>query len=232
VLCENGRLNELPAVITDFATLMRAHRKEIEVTITSAESLDSEDLGSIKDALGNLKKSVSPLCPYQHLPRTRTRPQSQGVCLGSSSHGISACIWGRIAWVFRVPVSGFRSRVAGCLGMLAVAGLRVCVMARRHAAMHAVSITGACWHTGHCWRSLACLLAVCCLLALRACRCVLRCLCFVVWAAGWQDESFIISEKVDPALLGGVIVQLGDKYVDLSTIRRIREIERILAEPV
>jgi len=97
VLCENGRLNELPAVITDFATLMRAHRKEIEVTITSAESLDSEDLGSIKDALGNLKKSVSPLCPYQHLPRTRTRPQSQGVCLGSSSHGISACIWGRIA---------------------------------------------------------------------------------------------------------------------------------------
>jgi len=103
VLCENGRLNELPAVITDFATLMRAHRKEIEVTITSAESLDSEDLGSIKDALGNLKKS---------------------------------------------------------------------------------------------------------------------------------DESFIISEKVDPALLGGVIVQLGDKYVDLSTIRRIREIERILAEPV
>ena len=49
---------------------------------------------------------------------------------------------------------------------------------------------------------------------------------------GVQGESFIISEKVDPALLGGVIVQLGDKYVDLSTIKRIREIERLLQEPV
>ena len=47
-----------------------------------------------------------------------------------------------------------------------------------------------------------------------------------------EGESFIISEKVDSSLLGGVIVQLGDKYVDLSTIKRIREIERILQEPV
>jgi F-type H+-transporting ATPase subunit O len=54
----------------------------------------------------------------------------------------------------------------------------------------------------------------------------------VLASTGLQGESFIISEKVDPALLGGVIVQLGDKYVDLSTIKRIREIERILQEPV
>ena len=45
-------------------------------------------------------------------------------------------------------------------------------------------------------------------------------------------ESFIISEKVDSSILGGIIVQMGDKYVDLSTIKRIREIERILQEPV
>jgi len=103
VLCENGRLNEITNVIKDFSTLMRAHRKEIEVTITSAEALDSEDLTMVKDALTNFKQA---------------------------------------------------------------------------------------------------------------------------------GESFIISEKVDPALLGGVIVQLGDKYVDLSTIKRIREIERLLQEPV
>ena len=45
-------------------------------------------------------------------------------------------------------------------------------------------------------------------------------------------ESFIISEKVDSSILGGIIVQMGDKYVYLSTIKRIREIERILQEPV
>ena len=103
VLCENGRLDEMPAVIADYSALMRAHRKEIEVTITSAEALDAEDLSMVKDALTNFKK---------------------------------------------------------------------------------------------------------------------------------EGESFIISEKVDSSLLGGVIVQLGDKYVDLSTIKRIREIERILQEPV
>eukprot|EP00802_Teleaulax_amphioxeia_P025894 Tamp_26835.p1 GENE.Tamp_26835~~Tamp_26835.p1 ORF type:complete len:192 (-),score=72.30 Tamp_26835:162-737(-) len=103
VLCENGRLNEITNVIKDYSALMRAHRKEIEVTITSAEQLDAEDMTEIKDALGNLKQS---------------------------------------------------------------------------------------------------------------------------------GESFIISEKVDSSLLGGIIVQMGDKYVDLSTIKRIREIERLLQEPV
>jgi F0F1-type ATP synthase delta subunit len=37
---------------------------------------------------------------------------------------------------------------------------------------------------------------------------------------------------VDKTLLGGMIVQVGDKYVDLSIIKRIREIERILTQPV
>ena len=56
VLCENGRLDEMPAVIADYSALMRAHRKEIEVTITSAEALDAEDLSMVKDALTNFKK--------------------------------------------------------------------------------------------------------------------------------------------------------------------------------
>jgi len=47
-----------------------------------------------------------------------------------------------------------------------------------------------------------------------------------------QGESFIISEKVNSALLGGFAVQLGDKYVDLSTLKRIRDIERLLQEPL
>eukprot|EP00277_Geminigera_cryophila_P014483 CAMPEP_0179442182 /NCGR_PEP_ID=MMETSP0799-20121207/25673_1 /TAXON_ID=46947 /ORGANISM="Geminigera cryophila, Strain CCMP2564" /LENGTH=204 /DNA_ID=CAMNT_0021227059 /DNA_START=391 /DNA_END=1005 /DNA_ORIENTATION=+ len=103
VLCENGRLNMITEVIKDFSTLMRAHRKQIVVTITSAIKLDVEDMSLVTDALANFKK---------------------------------------------------------------------------------------------------------------------------------EGESFVISEKVNPALLGGFAVQLGDKYVDLSTLKRIREIERLLQEPV
>ena len=68
-----------------------------------------------------------------------------------------------------------------------------------------------------------------CRTQLGAVSCDVVCLCVCVFV---QGETFIISEEVDSSILGGVIVQLGDKYVDLSTIKRIREIERILQEPV
>jgi hypothetical protein len=34
----------------------------MQVTITSAEPLDAEDLGMVKEALGNLKEAVRPCC--------------------------------------------------------------------------------------------------------------------------------------------------------------------------
>jgi len=37
VLAEGGRLNKLPGIVSSFETIMRAHRNELQVEVTSAE---------------------------------------------------------------------------------------------------------------------------------------------------------------------------------------------------
>lgn len=51
VLASNGRLSLFPSIITDFATLMSAHRGELVVTITSAEPLGSGEMKRLEKAL-------------------------------------------------------------------------------------------------------------------------------------------------------------------------------------
>lgn len=45
-------------------------------------------------------------------------------------------------------------------------------------------------------------------------------------------ESLQLEQKVDPAIIGGLVVEFGDKYIDLSIEKRIREMERLLKEAV
>ncbi|KAJ9095634.1 hypothetical protein QFC21_005506 [Naganishia friedmannii] len=51
VLASNGRLSIFPHIITDFATLMSAHRGELVVTVTSAEPLGSSEMKRLEKAL-------------------------------------------------------------------------------------------------------------------------------------------------------------------------------------
>ncbi|KAJ9111388.1 hypothetical protein QFC19_001156 [Naganishia cerealis] len=51
VLASNGRLPIFPSIITDFATLMSAHRGELVVTVTSAEPLGSSEMKRLEKAL-------------------------------------------------------------------------------------------------------------------------------------------------------------------------------------
>lgn len=51
VLSENGRLASAPKVFADFNTLMAAYRGELEVIVTSAETLDSKALSRLEKAL-------------------------------------------------------------------------------------------------------------------------------------------------------------------------------------
>lgn len=53
VLSENGRLSSADKVFADFHTLIAAYRGEVEITITSAEPLDSKSLNRLEKAIKN-----------------------------------------------------------------------------------------------------------------------------------------------------------------------------------
>lgn len=40
------------------------------------------------------------------------------------------------------------------------------------------------------------------------------------------------SLKVDPSLLGGMVVEIGDKYIDMSTATKIKKMTEALREVV
>jgi len=44
-----------------------------------------------------------------------------------------------------------------------------------------------------------------------------------------KGEVLNLQTKVDPAIIGGLVVEIGDKYVDLSLNTRIRKMEQLLA---
>jgi len=56
VLCENGRMTEMESVMSDFETIMQAHKKEVSATVTSVVPLRDSDMASIKDALKGFVK--------------------------------------------------------------------------------------------------------------------------------------------------------------------------------
>ncbi|EFP12452.1 CRE-ATP-3 protein [Caenorhabditis remanei] len=57
LLAENGRLNKLESVVASFESIMRAHRGELFVQVTSAEELSSSNQKALSDALSKIGKS-------------------------------------------------------------------------------------------------------------------------------------------------------------------------------
>ena len=51
VLCENGRMTDIEAVIGDFSTLMSALKKEVPATVTTTIPLSAAKMTAIQDAL-------------------------------------------------------------------------------------------------------------------------------------------------------------------------------------
>ncbi|CAD7697051.1 unnamed protein product [Ostreobium quekettii] len=47
-----------------------------------------------------------------------------------------------------------------------------------------------------------------------------------------EGETLLLDQKVDPDIIGGLVVELGDKYIDLSVEKRIRDMERLLMEAI
>ncbi|XP_002730685.1 ATP synthase subunit O, mitochondrial-like [Saccoglossus kowalevskii] len=47
-----------------------------------------------------------------------------------------------------------------------------------------------------------------------------------------KGESLKLDVQVDPKILGGMVVNIGDKYVDMSTATKIRKFTELLRDPV
>lgn len=47
-----------------------------------------------------------------------------------------------------------------------------------------------------------------------------------------KGEKLSLNLKVDPAVLGGMVVEIGDKYVDMSTATKVRQMTNLLKEAV
>ncbi|KAK9907612.1 hypothetical protein WJX75_006992 [Coccomyxa subellipsoidea] len=47
-----------------------------------------------------------------------------------------------------------------------------------------------------------------------------------------KGQSLLLDQKVEPAIIGGVIIDIGDKHIDLSINTRIKKIQQLLMETV
>lgn len=45
-------------------------------------------------------------------------------------------------------------------------------------------------------------------------------------------QKLALAEVVDPSIIGGVILSLGDKYVDMSILARVRKLQQIVRDAV
>lgn len=47
-----------------------------------------------------------------------------------------------------------------------------------------------------------------------------------------KGEKLSLNLAVDPAVIGGMVVEIGDKYVDMSTATKVRQMTNLLKEAV
>ncbi|VEL23005.1 unnamed protein product [Protopolystoma xenopodis] len=45
------------------------------------------------------------------------------------------------------------------------------------------------------------------------------------------DQKLNLKLEIKPSIIGGMIVRIGDKYVDMSISKRIETLERLIKEP-
>ena len=47
-----------------------------------------------------------------------------------------------------------------------------------------------------------------------------------------SGQSLVLEEKVDPSIISGIVVDIGDKHVDMSVLSRVRKLQQIVRDAV
>lgn len=47
-----------------------------------------------------------------------------------------------------------------------------------------------------------------------------------------SGQAILLTTKVDPSIIGGMIVSIGDRYVDMSVASKIKKYSEIISTPV
>lgn len=45
-------------------------------------------------------------------------------------------------------------------------------------------------------------------------------------------QSLILEEKIDPSIISGVVIDIGDKHVDMSVLSRVRKLQQIVRDAI
>lgn len=45
-------------------------------------------------------------------------------------------------------------------------------------------------------------------------------------------QSLVLEEKIDPSIISGIILDIGDKHLDLSVLSRVRKLQQIIRDAI
>lgn len=45
-------------------------------------------------------------------------------------------------------------------------------------------------------------------------------------------QSLVLEEKIDPSIISGIVIDIGDKHVDMSVLSRVRKLQQIVRDAV
>ncbi|KAH7277159.1 hypothetical protein KP509_39G036800 [Ceratopteris richardii] len=47
-----------------------------------------------------------------------------------------------------------------------------------------------------------------------------------------SDHTILLEQKIDKRIMGGLVVDIGEKHIDLSIATKLKDMERVLREPL
>lgn len=62
------------------------------------------------------------------------------------------------------------------------------------------------------------------------CLAILTVLSVCAGAVLKKGETLLLQERVDPSIIGGFIIDIGDKHIDMSISSRVKKVQQMILE--